>query len=355
MVEAPVAGVPGPGESAPADPGTANVSAAMRVAVISGGRSSEHEISLRSGASVVTGLLAAGHEVTAIRIERAGEWLLDGEPVSIRPADGLYVGPERLPLDAAFPVLHGPFGEDGVTQGALETAGIPYVGSDVLGSAVAMDKLTLKKVCGFHRVPQVEFVEVGTPGWERAASELGFPLWVKPSRLGSSVGITRVETAGELPAAVKDAAGHDPRVIIEAHCDGREVECSVLGNDEVEASLPGEILADAEWYDFEAKYTEGRMRLAVPADLDQATTERVRRLATEVFRLAGGSGLARCDFFVEADGTVLLNEINTIPGFTETSVYSKLWEATGLPYPDLCDRLVRLAIERHHADADHSF
>jgi len=327
----------------------------MNVAVISGGRSSEHEISLRSGAAVTDGLAAAGHDVTAILIERSGRWVADGEAVTLVPADGLYRGGEKLQVDVAFPALHGPFGEDGVTQGALETAGLPYVGADVLGSAVAMDKLTLKKVCGFHGVPQVGFVEVGTPGWEEAALKLGFPLWVKPSRLGSSVGISRVESAEGLPAAVADALAHDPRVIIEGHSAGREVECSVLGNENPEASLPGEIVSDSEWYDFEAKYTEGRMRLSAPADLDPGTTERLRELAVRVFRLADGAGLARCDFFVEPDGTVLLNEINTMPGFTETSVYGKLWEASGLPYPELCDRLVRLALERHRRESEHTF
>jgi len=316
------------------------------VAVISGGRSSEHEISLRSGVSVAVGLAAAGHEVTSIRIEPSGKWLTERGAVTIAPAEGLLVDGRPLPVDVVFPALHGPFGEDGVTQGALETAGIPYVGADVLGSAVAMDKLTLKKVCGFHAVPQVDFVEVGTPGWEQAALRLGFPLWVKPSRLGSSVGITRVDSAGELSAAVAEAAGHDPRVIIEAHCGGREVECSVLGNSDPEASLPGEIIADAEWYDFEAKYTEGRMRLAVPADLDGETTRRLRGLAVRVFRLAGCAGLARCDFFVEPDGTVLLNEINTMPGFTTISMYPRMWGASGIDYPTLVGTMVETALAR---------
>lgn len=327
----------------------------MNVAVISGGRSSEHDISLLSGAAVAGGLEEAGHHVVPIRIERSGEWHSDRGPVAVIPSGGLSVAGSRLDLDVAFPILHGPFGEDGVTQGVLETAGLPYVGADVLGSAVAMDKLTLKKICGYHGIPQVRFVEVGTDGWKEAAGELGLPLWVKPSRLGSSVGITRVDSLDRLDAAVTEAITHDPRVIIEGHCDGREVECSVLGNTEPEASLPGEIIADAEWYDFEAKYTEGRMRLGVPADLDEDTTRRLRDLAVKVFRLAGCAGLARCDFFVEPDGTILLNEINTMPGFTETSVYGKLWEATGLPYPELCDRLVRLAIERHQADSRHTF
>ncbi|MGA7434020.1 MAG: D-alanine--D-alanine ligase family protein [Solirubrobacterales bacterium] len=322
----------------------------MKVAVLSGGRSSEHEVSLVSGAAVSAGLKAAGHEVVEILIGKDGSWTSEGEPVTIRPGAGL------LGVDAAFPVLHGPFGEDGVTQGALDTAGVAYVGSDVLGSAVCMDKLTLKRLCGFAGMPQVDFVQAFTDGWQERAAKLERPLWVKPSRLGSSVGIVKVDGGPEeLEAAVAEAATHDPRVIIEANSAGREIECSVLGNQSPEASLPGEILADAEWYDYEAKYTEGRMNLSVPADIGDEKIAELRKLATEVFTLAGCSGLARCDFFVEADGTVLLNEINTIPGFTETSVYAKLWESTGLEYPDLCSRLVELAIERQAEEAQHSF
>lgn len=304
---------------------------------------------------MASGLEAAGHEVTRIEITRAGQWLCGSEPVSIRPADGLFVREDRLPIKVIFPALHGPFGEDGVTQGALTTAGLPFVGSDVLGSAMAMDKLTLKRVCGFHGIPQVDFVEAGTPGWKETAAEFGLPLWVKPSRLGSSVGINRVTDLDELEAAAAEAATHDPRVIVEAHSDGREIECSVLGNEDPEASPPGEIRAEAEWYDFEAKYTEGGMRLVVPADLSPETADELRRVAIQVFKLAGSQGLARCDFFVESDGRILLNEVNTMPGFTETSVYAKLWEAGGLPYPELCDRLVKLAVERHRAESEHSF
>lgn len=327
----------------------------MRVAVISGGRSSEHDISVMSGLAVADGLRSAGHEVLPILIEKGGAWIHEGRPVSVRPGEGLEAGGELLAIDVAFPILHGPFGEDGVTQGALDTAGLAYVGSDVLGSAVCMDKLTLKKVCGFHGVPQVDFVQAFTDGWEARAKAMEHPLWVKPSRLGSSVGITKVEDDADLAAAVEAAAGHDPRVIIEANSAGREVECSVLGNARPEASLPGEIVADGEWYDFEAKYTEGRMDLVVPAAIGEAATAELRELAARVFTLAGCSGLARCDFFVEPGGRILLNEINTIPGFTQTSVYAKLWEASGLPYPDLCDRLIQLALERHHEESEHTF
>jgi D-alanine-D-alanine ligase len=330
----------------------------MRVAVLSGGRSSEHEISLLSGEAVAEGLEAAGHDVTRIQIEKSGLWISDGHPVEIRPGEGLAVDGDLLSLDVVFPVLHGPFGEDGVTQGTLDSAGLPYAGSDVLASAVCMDKLTLKRLCGFHGIPQVGFVQAFTPGWEEEARGLEFPLWVKPSRLGSSVGITKVTDPGELIAAVEEAAKFDPRVIIEANSAGREIECSVLGNEDPDASLPGEILTDDEWYDYEAKYTEGRTRIDAPANLDEATTAAVRDLATQVFTMAGCSGLARCDFFVEEGNgppRVLLNEINTIPGFTRTSVYAKLWEATGLSYPDLCNRLAELALERHKSEQMHSF
>ncbi|MBN8869893.1 MAG: D-alanine--D-alanine ligase [Solirubrobacterales bacterium] len=331
----------------------------MRVAVLSGGRSSEHEISLLSAEAVAEGLEAAGHDVTRILIEKSGTWITDGHPVGIRPGEGLEVDGDLLSLDVVFPVLHGPFGEDGVTQGALDTAGLPYAGSDVLASAVCMDKLTLKRLCGFHGIPQVGFVQAFTPGWKEEALALDFPLWVKPSRLGSSVGISKVTDPGQLEAAVEEAAGFDPRVIIEANSAGREIECSVLGNEDPDASLPGEILTDDEWYDYEAKYTEGRTRIAAPAELDEATTAAVRELAAQVFTMAGCSGLARCDFFVEqiegSESRVLLNEINTIPGFTRTSVYAKLWEATGMPYPDLCNRLVELALERHQSESQHSF
>ncbi|HTU16172.1 MAG TPA: D-alanine--D-alanine ligase family protein [Solirubrobacterales bacterium] len=321
----------------------------MKVAVLSGGRSSEHEVSLVSGKAVADGLRADGHEVIEVLIAKDGGWSSDGEPVTIIPGGGL------LGADVAFPVLHGPFGEDGATQGALDTAGIAYVGSDVLGSAVCMDKLTLKRLCGFAGLPQVDFVQAFTPNWKERAAELRHPLWVKPSRLGSSVGIVKVEDDTRLEAAVEEAASFDPRVIIEANSAGREIECSVLGNENPETSMPGEIIANADWYDYEAKYTEGRMNLAVPADIGEETIDELRKIAAEVFTLAGCSGLARCDFFVEADGAILINEINTIPGFTETSVYAKLWEASGLAYPALCTRLVELAIERHRTEATHSF
>ncbi len=321
----------------------------MRVAVLSGGRSSEHDVSLRSGASVARGLAAAGHGVVAVTIERDGRWLCDGSSLQLAPAGGL------LGADAVFPALHGAFGEDGSVQGLLELLDVPYVGSDVLAAATCMDKLTLKRLFAERGIPQVDFATVGEEGWRSRCEAMGLPLWVKPSRMGSSVGITRVTDLDELDAAVELARRHDPRVIVEASARGREVECSVLGNESPLTSSPGEIVANAEWYDFEAKYEQGGMELLVPAPITASETARVRELAAATFALAGCSGLARCDFFVEPDGEVLVNEINTMPGFTETSVYAKLLEASEIGYPELCDRLVELAVERYERARSHEF
>lgn len=326
----------------------------MRVAVLRGGRSSEHDVSLRSGASVAAGLSAAGHEPVDVLIGRDGRWLAGpgGEEIELRLAGGL------LGCDAAFPVLHGPFGEDGAVQGVLEYLDLPYVGPGVLAAATTMDKLTFKRLMAERRLPQVGFCAAGPaaePGWEEQALALGLPLWVKPSRLGSSVGIARVDAPDELGAAVADAARHDPRVIVEAHGGGVEVECSVLGNEQVQVSPPGELDVHGDWYDFEAKYEAGGMDLIVPARIPDEAAEEVRRLAAEVFRACDCSGLARCDFFVTGEGKVLVNELNTIPGFTETSVYARLLEAGGIPYPELCDRLVALALERYERERSYEY
>jgi D-alanine-D-alanine ligase len=329
----------------------------MRVALLLGGRSSEHEISLQSGASVAAGLREAGHEVLEVLIDKQGRWLHEGAEVELRAAGGL------LGCDAAFPVLHGPFGEDGTVQGALEVLDVPYAGPSVLSAAVTLDKLICKRLLAFHGLPQVEFAEVGEHGWRELVAAMPRPLWVKPSRLGSSVGIARVSNLEqELDDAVAAAAAHDPRVIVEADAGGREVECSVIGNagigddDSVETSLPGAIVTRAsDWYDFEAKYSDGGMELVVPPPFDDDVVARVRELAETVFRAVGGTGFARCDFFVRDDGDVLVNEINMIPGFTATSVFGKLFEATGVSYPELCDRLVELAIDRHRRERAYRF
>jgi D-alanine-D-alanine ligase len=322
----------------------------MRVAVLSGGRSSEHEISLESGASVAAGLREAGHEVVPVLLERDGRWTREGSEVELRAGGGL------LGVDVAFPVLHGPFGEDGTVQGLLECLDVPYAGPGVLAAAISIDKIILKRLLGFHGIPQVDFCEAGEEGWREHVAAMGLPVWVKPARLGSSVGISKVTSPERaLDEAVELARRHDPRVIIEANGGGREVECSVIGNEEPRTSPPGEIVAHADWYDFEAKYSEGGMDLVVPARIGDEANARVRELATRVFRAIDGSGLARCDFFVLDDGEVLVNELNTIPGFTSTSVFAKLFEADGIAYAELCDLLVKYALERYEAQQEYRF
>jgi D-alanine-D-alanine ligase len=315
----------------------------MRVAVLAGGRSSEHEVSCSSAAAVAGGLREAGHDVLWIDLRRDGTWAHGDEELDLRPGRGL------LGADAVFPVLHGPFGEDGTVQGLLELLDVPYVGSDVPASALCMDKILFKDVMGRAGLAQVAYVGLGPGDDPEAAGGLGSPCWVKPARLGSSVGIARVDEPGGLAEAVATARAHDARVIVEASAPGIEVECSVLGPvDAPEASPPGEILLAAGedgWYDFAAKYEPGGMELVVPARISSRARERVRALAIEAFAIAGCSGLARVDFFVDGDD-VLLNELNTMPGQTRTSVFGKLWEADGLAYPALMDRLVAIAVER---------
>jgi D-alanine-D-alanine ligase len=322
----------------------------LRVAVLAGGRSSEHEVSLASASSVRAGLGRAGHLPVMIEIGRDGTWRADGREVVLEPGGG-FEG-----ADVVFPVLHGPFGEDGTVQGLLECLDVPYVGAGVLASAVCMDKVVFKDLMAHAGVAQVDYrgVRADAYGTDPDAVlagliDLGLPVFVKPARLGSSVGIVRVAGRDELPAALATAFAHDPLAIVEAASTGLEVECSVLGNADPVASQPGEVLlasGESGWYDFEAKYTPGGMELIVPARLAPEVRERVRELAVETFLRAGCSGLARVDFFVEGEA-VLVNELNTMPGFTETSVFARLFEAGGISYPELLDRLLALALERH--------
>ena len=313
----------------------------MRVGVLGGGISSEHDVSLSSAASVAAGLREAGHETVEVTISREGRWTAGGEPVEFAPGEGL------LGCDAVFPVLHGPGGEDGSVQGLLEVLDVPYAGSDVESSAICMDKLVFKDLLGRHEIPQVDYCRAGVDGWREIAAGFGQPVWVKPARLGSSVGIAPASGTDEMDRAIEAARRHDPRVIVEAPAPGKEVECSLLGNDDPVASPPGEIVTKgSDWYDYEAKYGEGGMELRVPAEISDGARDGVREFARRVFTLCGCSGLARCDFFVDGED-VLVNELNTIPGFTETSVYGKLFEADGIAYAELCDRLVELAIERY--------
>jgi D-alanine-D-alanine ligase len=348
-----------------------------RVMVVFGGKSGEHEVSLASARAIMRALRGDGrHEVVPVGITREGRWISSRDPMrELEAASRKMVGAsgpveavppakleEKIPevlgtVDVVFPVLHGPYGEDGTIQGMLELAGIPYVGSGVLASAVGMDKLTMKKVFAHHGLPQVEWLGLTRKQWEedgeawvrRVESSLGYPVFVKPANLGSSVGIDKATDAQELRSALAEATGLDRRLIVEAGVDARELEVSVLGNERVEVSVPGEILVkNNEFYDYEAKYAEGGMELLVPADIPEETAAELRRVARAAYEAIDAAGMARVDFFLER-GTdrLLLNEINTIPGFTSTSVYSRLWEASGLPYEDLLDRLISLALERH--------
>ena len=306
----------------------------LRVAVLMGGRSSEHEVSLSSGRSVVDGLSPERYDVVPVELPREGPWLLTRE--------------EAAAYDVVFPVLHGPFGEDGTVQGLLELADVAYVGAGVAGSALAMDKDLFKAVMRDNGVPVARSQTLRRGRDEGGESPFGYPVVVKPARLGSSVGISIVRSAEELRPAVELAFAHDEKVLVEEFLEGVEVECSVLGNEDPVASVPGEIVPLAsDWYDYEAKYAEGGMELVVPARIPPETTARVQELAVAAFVAADCEGMARVDFFAAPDGAVTVNELNTIPGFTATSVYAKLFEASGLPYGELLDRLVALALERH--------
>jgi D-alanine-D-alanine ligase len=332
----------------------------LRVAVLMGGRSSEHEVSLASARSVAAALDPERYDVREIEIDRDGRWelaqarqadlALEGErereaglPV---PANG--APPEPFSgIDVVFPVLHGPFGEDGTVQGLLELAGVAYVGAGVTASALCMDKDLFKSVMRDKGIPVAQSVTLRRRDQGRATNPFGYPVVVKPARLGSSVGITIARSPQDFERGVALAFEHDEKILLEEFLDGVEVECSVLGNEEPVASVPGEIVPLAnDWYDYEAKYAEGGMDLVVPARISDAAARRVQELAVASFVAADCEGMARVDFFVRPDGDVVVNELNTIPGFTATSVYAKLFEASGVPYEELLDRLVQLALER---------
>jgi D-alanine-D-alanine ligase len=324
----------------------------IRVAVLLGGRSSEHEVSLASARSVIDALDPERYDTVTVEIGRDGRWELGSGNGTV--AETLPVPTSKVPatlgeVDVVFPVLHGPFGEDGTVQGLLELAGVPYVGAGVLGSALAMDKDVFKAVMRDRGIPVTRNITLRQG--EVPENPFGYPAFVKPARLGSSVGISKVHDDDELAAAVAVAFEHDEKVLVEEFVDGVEVECGVLGNEQPEASLPGEIeshgFEGADWYDYSAKYADGGMDLIVPPRLEQETIERVQELAVRAFVAGEVEGMARVDFFVRPGGEVLVNELNTIPGFTATSVYAKLFEASGVPYPELVDRLVQLALDRH--------
>jgi D-alanine-D-alanine ligase len=361
----------------------------LRVAVLFGGRSGEHEVSLMSARSVVAALDPEKYDVVGIGITREGRWLLTGDPLnrllaeagasfeerpSTRaialapdpstatlvpldgraPRDALAAGSDRRP-DVVIPLVHGTHGEDGTLQGLLDLAEIPYVGSGVLGSAVGMDKAVFKAVMQAAGVPVTPFrlvhVARGTPP-SRAqlaglGGELGYPLFVKPSNGGSSLGVTKVKREEDLERAVREAADYDPRVLLERAIAGRELECAVLGNDAPEASVVGEVVPGHEFYDYDDKYFDDKARTVVPADIPAAKAAEARALAIRAFRAIDAAGMARVDFFLEeGSGNLYVNEINTIPGFTRISMYPKLWEASGVPFPLLLDRLILLGLQR---------
>ncbi|MBN1483500.1 MAG: D-alanine--D-alanine ligase [Chloroflexia bacterium] len=348
----------------------------LRVGLIFGGRSGEHEVSLVSARSVMDALDRSRYEVVPIGISRAGVWLVDGDPLarlealleqSPTEAPGPGESPARTALipglagsvfpelDVVFPVLHGPFGEDGTIQGLFEMAGVAYVGAGVLASALCMDKISAKRVLQACGLPVVEFVELNRHRWQGGPEELleqverrlGYPCFVKPANLGSSVGISKAHDRDELGAALDLAAGYDRRLLIERAVDAREIEISVLGNDEPQASVPGEIVPCREFYDYEAKYVDDRSELLIPAPLPEALIKELRVLAIQAYRALDVAGMARVDFLLDRQsGRAFLNELNTIPGFTPISMYPKLWEASGLAYSRLLDRLIELAQER---------
>jgi len=360
----------------------------LRVGVIFGGQSGEHEVSLASARSVIAALDPAKYEVVPIGITHRGRWLTGGDPMALLTAGASEPAPvesaagaalvtqsgppsrelvpgatgQRFPtLDVVFPVLHGTYGEDGTVQGLLELAGVAYVGCGVLASAVGMDKIACKAVFAAAGLPQPRYLPIKRRDWERSpgaviasiAAALHFPVFVKPANLGSSIGISKAQDATELAASLTDAARYDRRLLVEeAVPNAREIEVSVLGNDDPIASVPGEVVPSNEFYDYAAKYIDGKSGLLIPAPLPAQIATRARELALQAYQAIDGAGLARVDFLVAGDTLELfVNEVNTLPGFTAISMYPKMWEATGVSYVELVDRLIDLALERHQDKA----
>jgi D-alanine-D-alanine ligase len=331
----------------------------LRIAVLTGGRSSEHDVALNSARSVIESLDPGRYETVTVEIGRDGAWQLPRAGQGELARNGTSSAAELVPVstgrvpetlrevDVVFPVLHGPFGEDGTVQGLLELADVPYVGAGVTASALCMDKDLMKAVLRDRGIAVTRNVVVRAADRARAENPFGYPVFVKPARLGSSVGISKARSPEELRAGLDLAFRHDEKVLIEEFVSGVEVECSVLGNERPIASIPGEIVAGSDWYDYSAKYDEGGMELIVPPRLPEDQVRRVQDVSVQAFVATECEGMARVDCFVREDGEVLVNELNTIPGFTATSVYAKLFEASGVPYAELLDRLIQLALERH--------
>jgi D-alanine-D-alanine ligase len=341
----------------------------IRVALLFGGRSAEHEVSIISAKAIHTHLDPRRFETVSIYIDRNGRWKRVASPSVSGTALKRGRGSTFLPWDARehiggrgidiyFPILHGPYGEDGTIQGLLEMADVPYVGAGVLGSAAGMDKAVMKTLFKARGVPTVEHIILTEPEWQarpaaiaaHIRARLPRPLFVKPANLGSSVGVSKVADLRRLPEAIERALTYDRKILVERGVRGRELECSVLGNEDPRASLPGEVFPHNEFYDYADKYLDGKTRFSIPAKLPPPTNRRVRDLAVRAFRACEASGMARVDFFLEAGtGRILVNEINTIPGFTSISMYPKLWEVSGLPFGRLVERLIELGFERHRA------
>ena len=356
----------------------------IRVAVVFGGRSDEHDVSLRSAQTIMRALDPAKYDVVPVGITRQGRWIAGGDPMAalvaespmfhlqsgeqtsrtagngalapVAGAEALMPGGVTDAIDIVFPALHGPMGEDGTLQGMLRLAGVPFVGSGVLGSAVSMDKAMTKVVLAQTDIPQLPWTLVLRRDLEeqpeaverRIADEIGFPCFTKPANLGSSVGISKVHDASELREALREAAHFDRKIVVERGVTGRELELSVLGNDDPIVSIAGEIRPRGEFYDYNAKYLDDTAELIIPAELEEATLQRLQEYAARAFRALDLAGLARVDFFLEhGTGAIYLNEVNTLPGFTSISMYPMLWEASGIPLPELVDRLIALALERH--------
>jgi D-alanine-D-alanine ligase len=353
----------------------------LRIGILFGGRSGEHEVSLASAASVIRALDPEKYEAVPIGITKDGRWLVSAKSHKmlhdvlksgnrvLLPADpsaatlvplGAGAGQPSVPVDVVFPVLHGTFGEDGTVQGLLELAGLPYVGAGVLGSAVGMDKDVQKRLFEQAGLPVVPFLVFRRSEWElnredivaAVTTQLRLPVFVKPATTGSSVGMTKVTSPEQLPEAIDFAAQFGLKVIVERGVDAREIEVSVLGNDDVRASVPGEIVPHREYYDYKAKYMEQGTQLVIPAELSEKQVKTFQESAVKAFRAIDGAGMARCDFFLERrTNKIYVNELNTIPGFTSISMYPKLWEASGLPYSKLIDELIELALELHKQKA----
>ncbi len=339
----------------------------LRIALLFGGRSAEHEISLLSAAAIYRNLDKNKYEIVSIYLPRQGQWkivsspllnlaeLEKGEAFSFLPWE-LGSGSEDLKADIYFPVLHGPYGEDGTVQGLLELAGVPYVGAGILASALGMDKVAMKAAFASRNLPLVKYLYFLETDWRRTPqklvaeirSTLALPLFIKPANLGSSVGITKVKDWSELEKAVEQALLYDRKILVEEGIPAREIECSVLGNDEPRASLPGEVIPYREFYDYQDKYIEGKTGFKIPAELSSSEIAEVQRLSIEAYKAIDCSGMARVDLFLDRrTGAFYVNEVNTIPGFTEISMYPKLWEVSGLPFPQLLDELINLGLERH--------